>query len=542
MSLTVAHFYAWGVGAGQLVTLPTATNGASANYPFLSLDPTEDYYVDWGFGALTVTNKALTSNVATLTLSAEHGLAVDDVITVAGVDSTFNGSYTVTAVTWNTVSYAKTHADVGSASASGTVVAYTPFTTDSNGEATIGVKYPIAGSYHIVVRRNDNGQAVIADNQTVSLYGTIAAAAAPVTHGQDEVVNFSTFYATDAYRINWGLGTRTLAAKKLVSNTATISAAGAHGYRVDDVVTVAGVDSTFNGTYTITAVSDAAGTAGTGAGVSANNDLYVKTSSGPVLYKNDGNAVLPDWTAVGGSIVTGTGDPADDWVSGTGYGTAGVGDLYIKTTAGPVVYVNSSASLPTWAEPAGTLRSGAGAPTNGVTDGDTGDYYSNTTAYGSDPTTGWYICTDGATDTWVAVSAAITSGANAPVDSAAGSTNGSTGQYYSDTDAYGDDPVTGWWVCTDGTLNSWAAVAVGITAGSGVPTDGALGYTFSYAKTHADVVPATATGSSTAYTPITMVAGAGNKTIKYPTAGAKTVTVTHDTSGTLAAQVSLTVV
>jgi hypothetical protein len=45
-----------------------------------------------------VTNKALTSNVATLTTSAAHGLAVGMEMVVTGVDATFNGTYTITAV------------------------------------------------------------------------------------------------------------------------------------------------------------------------------------------------------------------------------------------------------------------------------------------------------------------------------------------------------------------------------------------------------------------------------------------------------------
>jgi hypothetical protein len=63
----------------------------------------------------TITNKALTSNVATLTTSAAHGLAVDDEVWVEGVDATFNGKYTVTAVgSTTTFSYAKTASNVAS--------------------------------------------------------------------------------------------------------------------------------------------------------------------------------------------------------------------------------------------------------------------------------------------------------------------------------------------------------------------------------------------------------------------------------------------
>jgi hypothetical protein len=67
----------------------------------------------------TITNKALTSNVATLTTSAAHGLAVDDEVWVEGVDATFNGKYTVTAVgSTTTFSYAKTASNVSSTAVS----------------------------------------------------------------------------------------------------------------------------------------------------------------------------------------------------------------------------------------------------------------------------------------------------------------------------------------------------------------------------------------------------------------------------------------
>jgi hypothetical protein len=104
-------------------------------------------------------------------------------------------------------------------------------------------------------------------------------------------------------------------------------------------------------------------------------------------------------------------------VPGTGYGVAELNALYIKTQDGPEVYLNSGdAAAPVWVADSGTLRSGAGAPTDGVTNGDTNDFYVDTTAYGSDPTTGWYQCDNGAADTWVAVTATVLAGATAPID------------------------------------------------------------------------------------------------------------------------------
>lgn len=66
----------------------------------------------------SVTNKALASNVATLTTSAAHGFEVGESVTVAGVDATFNGSHVITAKTSTTFSFAKTASDVSSTAVS----------------------------------------------------------------------------------------------------------------------------------------------------------------------------------------------------------------------------------------------------------------------------------------------------------------------------------------------------------------------------------------------------------------------------------------
>jgi hypothetical protein len=77
----------------------------------------DEYDVDKVFPAITVsiTNKALTTNVATLTTSAAHGLSTGMQITVSGVDATFNGEYRITGVpTTTTFTYAKTATNVTS--------------------------------------------------------------------------------------------------------------------------------------------------------------------------------------------------------------------------------------------------------------------------------------------------------------------------------------------------------------------------------------------------------------------------------------------
>ena len=81
----------------------------------------DEFDVDKIYPAITVsiTNKALTSDVATLTTSAVHGLTVGMTITITGVDATFNGEYRITAVpTTTTFTYAKVATNVTSAAVS----------------------------------------------------------------------------------------------------------------------------------------------------------------------------------------------------------------------------------------------------------------------------------------------------------------------------------------------------------------------------------------------------------------------------------------
>jgi hypothetical protein len=81
----------------------------------------DEYDIDKIYPAITVsiTNKALTSNVATLTTSAAHGLSTGLEITITGVDATFNGTYTITsAPTTTTFTYAKTASNVTSTAVS----------------------------------------------------------------------------------------------------------------------------------------------------------------------------------------------------------------------------------------------------------------------------------------------------------------------------------------------------------------------------------------------------------------------------------------
>lgn len=110
----------------NLIITDTATTSAAASYFYeaqVVVETTKRPKVNITSQgqAYNVITKSLTSNVATLTTDVNHNIASGTSVTVEGVDATFNGTYTLTAVTANTLSYSKVAANVGSTATTGFV-------------------------------------------------------------------------------------------------------------------------------------------------------------------------------------------------------------------------------------------------------------------------------------------------------------------------------------------------------------------------------------------------------------------------------------
>ena len=107
--------------ANLAVTDPAIFVGTNNQNDIVDLGLIAEYTIDIVDIPKTITNKALTNNVATLTTSQAHTFQVGDIVTVTGVDATFNGTFNITSVPLaTTFTYAKTATNVTSASASGT--------------------------------------------------------------------------------------------------------------------------------------------------------------------------------------------------------------------------------------------------------------------------------------------------------------------------------------------------------------------------------------------------------------------------------------
>ena len=135
---------------------PTGLNG------FYTWDSTDGSYgevTDLDVSAqFNVTKKSIVSNTAILTLEAAHGFAVGETVTVVGVDSTYNGTYELTAVTSRTISYAKTAADAAEATvtSAGALVSANPSGSETQYNVPGNVNFNADVSLDNVIRSNED--------------------------------------------------------------------------------------------------------------------------------------------------------------------------------------------------------------------------------------------------------------------------------------------------------------------------------------------------------------------------------------------------
>lgn len=248
-----------------------------------------------------ISNRELTDNVVTITTDSSHGFSIGQSVTISGIDSTFNGVYEIlTTPTSTTFTYAKTSANVSSTSSTGTAVVGTTgagnlvFATGDKGtenklifaaggfasgttqmEITPGVNvhveiptpstsattgaFTVVGGVGVQGDMNIAGDVAIVGNLTFGGGSTQAEAlqvTSPIifagTNNQSDTYDLGLVgeYATTVSGIE-----SIVTNKSLSNNIATLTTSQEHTYIVGDIVTVAGVDATFNGVFNITSVT-----------------------------------------------------------------------------------------------------------------------------------------------------------------------------------------------------------------------------------------------------------------------------------------------
>ena len=228
---------------GQTARTITTATGVSESAGVVVINPARNL----DGPTIAVTNKALTGNVATLTTAATHNLSVNATIVVSGVDNTFDGRYTVTAVNAGakTFSYAKTATNVTSAAVSPAGGVGTYFAVTNKALTTNVATLTTATAHGLAV-----GDLVVVGGVGAPFDGTFTVIAVDA-----DAKTFS-YTKTDDNVVSAPIGTSVVVTNKaLTGNVATLTTADFDGsFEVGDLVVVGGVDDTFNGTFTVTAV------------------------------------------------------------------------------------------------------------------------------------------------------------------------------------------------------------------------------------------------------------------------------------------------
>ena len=269
---------------------PAAASGTTVG-PTTSMLVTA--YPDGGnsFTPSTVSRRALASNVATLTTSTAHNLRVGERVIIAGVATAFNGTYTVASVPSSTTfTYATSgQADVvsvtstGSATLSRTCSVVSPATSCVITGLTNGTTYYFAATAtnatgtsasSTKVSGLPTGVAVTYNTSTnsgiIGTSGSTTTSSATFNKGTSLTLpvasrtgyEFSGWYnVATAGTLVGGPGgsyspnlTASITSRSLTSNVVTLTTSSPHGFVVGMTVSVININSTFNGSYTITSV------------------------------------------------------------------------------------------------------------------------------------------------------------------------------------------------------------------------------------------------------------------------------------------------
>lgn len=186
-----------------------------------------------------VSNKVIVSNVATITTAAVHGFAVGDIVTIAGVDTTHDGTWTIATVpTTTTFTYLSTTATQATSAVTpngtvarthnlGGVASASKYSTGVNAILTTGSAHGFAVNDWVYVTVGDANMAglvkvISAPTSTTFSYaksGTAVAATAVTTGavGRAMPATFTQLYTTPA-------STQTVISTVSVANQTSVAA------------------------------------------------------------------------------------------------------------------------------------------------------------------------------------------------------------------------------------------------------------------------------------------------------------------------------
>ncbi len=250
-TLTTVLPHGFIVGDTVTVSISDINYDGESEITAVSFDGYEFSYSSTRTNTKATTTKSMVNDVATITTAVAHGLVPQENVTISGVDATFNGTKTVFGIpTPTTFTYnltRDTEVSLGtrqrfSGVATFITVSADPTNTESPAHGfEIGEEVTIKG---------------IIGNATYPTSGVVTSKPTPISftianpgQADETAINITTAPIPSAYASK-----RYVASKQLVGGVATIYTNAAHGFLIGESITLTGIGSPFDGTFTITSV------------------------------------------------------------------------------------------------------------------------------------------------------------------------------------------------------------------------------------------------------------------------------------------------
>lgn len=222
---------------GDRVTVSNVDVNYNGEYEVISIPSANEFsYAATRTNAREVTNRAMSNDIVTLTTSGAHGFVLDESVNITNVGLSFNGGFRIQSIpTANTLTYVRPRA-----------TEKTVFIRSrSDNEATLATTVPhgLFVGEKVTVNGAGSGYDGIKTIISVASANTITFAST----GSDEI-------ATSIQSANLKSKSKKIANRDLVANLVTILTSGTHGVLAGESVTISGLGSPFDGTYTVLSV------------------------------------------------------------------------------------------------------------------------------------------------------------------------------------------------------------------------------------------------------------------------------------------------
>ncbi len=280
LTTTEAHQFI----VGESVAIGNINVNYNGNFEITGIpSPTTFSYAVTRTNNKPIINRAMTSDVVTVTVGTEHGFVVNENVVITGVNSTFDGIYTI---------------------------ASTPNST------TFTYKIIRETQNRVLIRARFSNVSTLSTEQPHGFFLGESVAVFDVGNSYDgtyqitQVPSNTTFAysnsASDETALALSVGSvipvkRYVSAKQVIGGVATLFTAGAHGFLIGETVTITNLGAPFNGSFTILSVP------------STNSFTYAVTSPN-ISYGVGGAGIINRNRA--GTLVTITTDGAHPFTTG----------------------------------------------------------------------------------------------------------------------------------------------------------------------------------------------------------------------------------